>query len=97
MPKKSLTLKLFDPGMTHLHRVGLAGLYMTLQRLDPAKYAEAGGWELNPQSVKLHWTRTPRDLLEPIIKKSFGISPEGIIQFDAHKSSSMGDLNRLLL
>ncbi|MGP8051968.1 MAG: type I-MYXAN CRISPR-associated Cas8a1/Cmx1 [Desulfobaccales bacterium] len=97
MPKKSLTLKLFDPGMTHLHRVGLAGLYMTLQRLDPAKYAEVGGWDLKPQSVELHWTRNPRDLLAPIIEKSFGISQEGIIQFSAHTSSSMGDLNKLML
>jgi CRISPR-associated protein Cas8a1/Csx13 len=97
MPMKSLTLKLFDPGMTHLHRVGLAGLYMTLQRLDLAKYAEVGGWDLKPQSVELYWTRTPRDLLAPIIEKSFGISQEGIIQFSAHTSSSMGDLNKLML
>lgn len=97
MPEKSLTLKLFDPGMTHLHRVGLAGLCMTLKNLNPAEYAEAGGWDLQPQGVELHWTRTPRDLLAPIIEKSFAISPEGIIQFYAHKSSSMSDLNRLLL
>jgi CRISPR-associated protein Cas8a1/Csx13 len=97
MPAKSLILKLFDPGMTHLHRVGLAGLYMTLKSLNPTEYAEAGGWDLRPQSMELYWNHTPRDLLAPIIEKSFGISPEGIIQFYAHKSSSMGDLNRLLL
>lgn len=97
MPEKSITLRLFDPGMTHLHRVGLAGLYMTLKSLNPAEYAEAGGWDLQPQGVELHWTRTPRDLLAPIIEKSFGVSPEGIIRFAAHASSSMGDLNKLLL
>lgn len=97
MPTKSLSLKLFEPGMTHLHRVGLAGLYMTLKSLNPADYADAGSWDLHPQGVELHWTRTPRDLLAPIIEKSFGLTPEGIIQFAAHKSSSMGDLNRVLL
>lgn len=97
MPTKSLTLKLFDPGMTHMHRVGLAGLYMTLQQLDHADYATAGKWELHPQGIELSWNRTPRDLLAPIIEKSFGVSPAGVIQFLAHQSSPMGDLNRILL
>ena len=26
-----ITIRLFDPGMNQLHRVGLAGLYMTLK------------------------------------------------------------------
>ncbi|MDW7709697.1 MAG: type I-MYXAN CRISPR-associated Cas8a1/Cmx1 [Deferrisomatales bacterium] len=97
MADKSLTLGLFDPGMTHLHRVGLAGLYMTLERLDPKKYAEHGSWALEPTRVHLRWTGKPKALFEPLLAEAFGISPEGAIQFVAHRRHPMGQLARLLV
>jgi len=91
----SLTLKLFDPGMTHLHRVGLAGLYMTLNQLDPADYQEHGGWKLTDTSVEFFWKNKPRDLLEPIIDKAFGISKDGVLDFLVHRKHRMGDLEKI--
>jgi CRISPR-associated protein Cas8a1/Csx13 len=97
MPEGSLSIGLFDPGMTHLHRVGLAGLYMTLKSLDPTDFASAGGWVLGPRKVELHWTQSPKDLLAPIIRKAFDLRNDGSIEFVAHKSHPMGDLQRLRL
>lgn len=90
-----LVLKLFDPGMTHLHRVGLAGLCMTLKRLDPADYEKHGGWNLTPTGVELFWENTPGDLLGPIIEKAFGISKNGVIDFLVHRGSRIGDLGKI--
>lgn len=97
MADKSLTLGLFDPGMTHLHRVGLAGLYMTLERLAPEKYAEHGSWELERTRVHLRWTGKPKALFEPLLAEAFSLSSEGAIQFAAHRGHPMGLLQRLLV
>lgn len=96
MPNNRLRIGLFDPGMTHLHRVGLAGLYMTLNRLDPVHFSEFGNWILGAQSVEIQWKQNPRSLLEPIINKSFGIK-DGIIDFWVHRDYKMGDLEMVLL
>ncbi len=96
MPNNRLRIGLFDPGMTHLHRVGLAGLYMTLNRLDPSHFTEFGDWTLGAQGVEIRWKHNPRSLLEPIINKSFGIR-EGLIDFWVHRDHKMGDLEAVLL
>lgn len=96
MPKGSLTIRLFDPGMTHLHRVGLAGLYMTLKGVDPSEFKQWGSWVLSANKIEIYWTETPRDLLSPIVKKSFGISRQGAVEFFAHRNHPMSDLERLL-
>ncbi len=49
----------------------MAGLYLTLQNLDPREFAARGSWQLGPQSVTLSWHRNPKELLEPIISKAF--------------------------
>lgn len=97
MDKQCLTLGLFDPGMTHLHRVGLAGLYMTLARLDPSKFEAHGSWDLEPTRIHIRWTAKPRDFFEPLLTEAFGISSEGAIQFVAHRGHSMGQAQRLLV
>lgn len=96
MSKHSLRIGLFDRGMTHLHRVGLAGLYMTLSNLDPDDFAEVGGWRLDARSVEFQWKESPRSLLETVIKQAFGIK-EGLIDFLAHRTHPMEDLARFLL
>ena len=83
MAENRMTIGLFDPGMTHLHKVGLAGLYMTLKTLDAKEYEPLGGWNLTPHTVEIYWTKTPKDLLEPIVKEAFRISPNGLIEFCA--------------
>lgn len=94
MPK-NLILRLFDPGMTHMHQVGLAGLYMTLKQLDPAAFKEQGGWILTDSSVEFFWEENPRDLIGPIIEKAFGISGEGIIEFLIHRKHRVGDIEKI--
>lgn len=97
MAAKSLTLGLFDPGMTHLHRVGLAGLYMTLEKLAARKFAPHGSWDLDPTRVHLRWNGKPKQLIEPLLGEAFGVSPDGAIQFAAHRAHSMGQAQRLLI
>lgn len=97
MQENTLVLKLFDPGMTIFHRVGLAGLAMTLQNLDPQEFAAKGSWQLGPNRVTLSWNRNPKELLEPIIKKAFQITPEGAIHYLAHSQHPMGELERVNL
>lgn len=96
MQKNQITIGLFDPGMTNLHRVGLAGLYMTLRVLDPAQYVQWGGWNLTPHSVELYWHTTPRDLIAPIIHDAFGIDKDGVIMFAANKGRSTDEVKFLL-
>lgn len=90
-----MNLKLFEPGMTHLHRVGLAGLYMTLKQLDPEEFKDTGGWRLHKTGIELFWKEKPRKLIAPIIEKSFGISRDGLIDFLVHRRKGLGDLERV--
>lgn len=96
MPEKSLRLGLFDPGMTHLHRVGLAGLYMTLSSIEEKDFADAGGWNLDNKGIEIFWNNNPKQLIEPIIEKSFLVKDD-LIDFYAHKESSIGDLEKIIL
>jgi len=97
MQGQHLVLRLFDPGMTIFHRVGLAGLYTTLQALDPQEFTAFGSWELDSQSVTLSWRQSPQELLDHIIKRAFQITPQGVIHFLAHSHHPMGDLEKLSL
>ena len=96
MPEGSLTIGLFDQGMTPLHRVGLAGLYMTLKHLNPAQYEKAGGWELHPHDIRIFWKDKPANIVGPIIQQAFGLSKQGCIEFLAQKNCKMGDVERFL-
>lgn len=97
MHEKDLAIGLFDPGMTELHRVGLAGLYMTLKSLNLERYADVGGWELTPQLVHMHWKKKASEFFTPLFKESIQIAKEGYIAFNAHQSHAMGDLERVEL
>ncbi|PIU55291.1 MAG: hypothetical protein COS89_07740, partial [Deltaproteobacteria bacterium CG07_land_8_20_14_0_80_38_7] len=90
-------LGLFDPGMTAFHKVGLAGLYMTLKSFDQKEFESVGNWELKPHCVEIAWNGKPGPLFAKLLKRAFEISPKGLIQFSAHKKKGLGDLQRLLL
>jgi CRISPR-associated protein Cas8a1/Csx13 len=50
-------LDLFAPGMTLLHKAGLAGLWMTLKGFEERRLQlKAGSWKLADRSIELHWT-----------------------------------------
>lgn len=77
-----MILKLNAPGMTSLHKTGLAGLYMTLKAFDK-KQEEIEGlrWMLEDKKVILNWTdETPKKAFESLVKKSFWIDDEGFIR-----------------
>src|SRR5262249_10273829 len=52
-----MRLDLFAPGMTLLHKAGLAGLWMTLNGFEERRtQLKAGSWKLADRSIELHWT-----------------------------------------
>lgn len=93
-----LRIGLFDPGMTYLHRLGLAGLYMTLQSVQESegRFGELR-FELTDVSVLMRWRNNGRETFDKLFRTAFGInesSPEGLIDFAAHRKLGRGDLQR---
>ncbi len=84
----SLRIGLFDPGMTALHRVGLAGLWLTLHaiereqpELQQALNALGGTWKLSPHAVQLSWSGDGKAFFDRLIKESFRLTPDGRFWF----------------
>ena len=80
-----IQLNLSDPGMTWLHRAGMAGLWMTLKQLEqlyPTSKDRAGNltWLLNSRSISLNWQGQDYIVLDWLLKQSFQISDEGLIR-----------------
>lgn len=84
-----MTIRLSAPGMTSLHKAGVAGLYMTLQAFDETKVKIKGlDWRLEPAQVTLHWLEeTPKAAFENLIAKSFWIDDEGFIRLTGLESA----------
>ncbi len=93
--ENSLTIGLFDPGMTHLHRVGLAGLYMTLDYFKKQKMALDGvRWETNRTYVHFEWKENTR-FFDRLFKSSFNIKNDGLIQFACHNEIGLGNIEHI--
>lgn len=77
-----MILKLNGPGMTSLHKVGLAGLYMTLKAFDESKTRIDGlNWILHPDRIALEWkSENRKKALGQLIKKSFENDNEGFFR-----------------
>lgn len=77
-----MILKLNGPGMTSLHKVGLAGMYMTLKAFDESKTSiDELCWVLHPNQITLTWqSENRKKALEQLIGKSFGIDNEGFFR-----------------
>jgi CRISPR-associated protein Cas8a1/Csx13 len=76
-----MTIKLNAPGMTSLHKAGLAGLYMTLQAFDETGVKIKGlDWQLAPTSIVLAWQdEISQSAFKSLIEKSFWLD-EGFIR-----------------
>lgn len=80
-----LRIDLFEPGMTALHRVGLAGLWMTLDVIEhrhPTLHEELrrhGSWTLGPRSVELTWQGGGKAFFWTLIEASFRLTNDGRI------------------
>lgn len=68
-----MRINLNAPGMTSLHKAGLAGLYMTLLAFEETNQEIKGlSWEIHPTQVTLDWEeRNLKETFEQFIKKSF--------------------------
>jgi CRISPR-associated protein Cas8a1/Csx13 len=82
--RNDLSLDLFGPGMTALHRVGLAGLWMTLKSFERSGQSLShGSWELTNRSVTLRWRGKPRSFFDGLFQRSFKINKNGLLWFPA--------------
>jgi CRISPR-associated protein Cas8a1/Csx13 len=99
---RPFVMSLSAPGMTALHRAGLAGLWMTLDALDKEGIKLAGGsWLLSDHEVTMYLDG-PGSFFGALIRESFKIDKDGLIWFpalgrpDSHPESSVL-LNECLL
>lgn len=82
----SMKISLFDPGMTVLHRAGLAGLWMTLEAVErdsslKHRFQSLGDWEKDDTSVTLKWNDD--EFFKRLFEISFGIDGNGLFHFPA--------------
>src|SRR6185503_5410784 len=77
-----MTIKLNAPGMTSLHKAGLAGLYRTLLVFEETgQRIEGLEWKLEPTQITLDWLAAkPAAAFERLIKLSFKLDKNGLIE-----------------
>jgi CRISPR-associated protein Cas8a1/Csx13 len=70
-----MTIRLNAPGMTSLHKAGLAGLYMTLRAFDEkGEKIDGLEWKLEATQVTLCWLHgKPKDAFAKLVANSFGL------------------------
>jgi CRISPR-associated protein Cas8a1/Csx13 len=74
-----MRLDLFAPGMTLLHKAGLASLWMTLNAFDERNLQlKAGSWKLADRSIELHWTDCAV-FFTSLFANSFKLTRNGLI------------------
>ena len=95
-PKISLSLSASDT--TIMHRAGMTGLYMSLKKLErkfPDSQSRAGNlsWSLTSDTIELFWKGSDLTALDWLLKQSFQLSSEGLIQLKALENKAV-DLRR---
>lgn len=81
-----LTISLDAPGMTPLHRAGVAGLYMTARAIQERGIPVEGweGFSATKRSVTLRWSGSAEAFFNRLGKASFGVDEKhGLIDFAA--------------
>jgi CRISPR-associated protein Cas8a1/Csx13 len=74
-----MRLDLFAPGMTLLHKAGLAGLWMTLNGFEErGLQLKVGSWKLADRSIELHWTDRAA-FFKSLFANSFKLTKSGLI------------------
>jgi CRISPR-associated protein Cas8a1/Csx13 len=83
-------INLSDPGMTALHRVGLAGLWMTLDAIASENgrakknLEDAGGrWTLSNKGIVLEWHGSRKKFFDALVGESFKVDKNGFVWFTA--------------
>jgi CRISPR-associated protein Cas8a1/Csx13 len=77
-----MTLRLNAPGMTSLHKAGLAGLYMTLRAFEETNQKIKGlTWELGSTQILLDWDDDKLKVaFEEFIRQSFWVDDDGFVR-----------------
>lgn len=73
LTEKVFKLSLWQPYNTPLHRVGLAGLYMSLKHLNQLK-GEVIDWDLSSESITLRWKCSDRQALSWLLDNTYKLS-----------------------
>jgi CRISPR-associated endonuclease/helicase Cas3 len=93
-----MKLHLGDPGMTLLHRAGLAGLYMTLKQLDTINDRPGNlTWDLTSRRINLSWHGNDLEVLDWLLKQAFQIDQDGLIELTGLKSKTIDVQNKVTL
>jgi CRISPR-associated protein Cas8a1/Csx13 len=91
LTKPKIDLHLGDPCMTLMHRAGLAGLYMTLEQLKSETNRPGNlNWKLTPRSIQIDWEGSDFEALNWLLKRSFQISEDGLINLTGLNPKTMG-------
>lgn len=87
-----LHFHLGHPSLTLLHRAGLAGLWMTLEKLDQEIAVDQRpgllNWALSPREIKLEWHGKDIEVIDWLIKESFQLK-DGLISLRGWQSELM--------
>ena len=77
-----LTMRLFAPGMSLLHRAGLGGLACTLKAMETEFPSGSPPWEIEPQSVTLRFGKPEKAgrYLKQLFEFAFDIRKDGLIR-----------------
>ncbi len=90
-----LTMNLFAPGMTAIHRAGLGGLACTLNKMAPQFPIGAVPWELSSQSITLLFGKPELagEYLKRLFAFAFNVRDDGLIslpgQYDVEPSAAV--------
>jgi CRISPR-associated protein Cas8a1/Csx13 len=86
-----MTIKLNAPGMTSLHKAGLAGLYLTLRAFEEKSERINGlEWEIDPTQVVLYWSdETLKATFQNLIDRSFRLEDGFIVLTGLEVSSPL--------
>ncbi|MEW6125668.1 MAG: type I-MYXAN CRISPR-associated Cas8a1/Cmx1 [Acidobacteriota bacterium] len=82
---QTLKLQMNEPGLSSLHRAGLAGLWMTLDALIRDVEDDKIDWpdwieyppKLDAHGIEINWEGTPQRLLDWLLPEAFGIDTQG--------------------
>lgn len=95
MAPDHLTMNLFAPGMSALHRAGLGGLACTLKRMEPQFDGEPPPWDIDEHSVTLRFGKPEEAaaFLKRLFAFAFSIRKDGLIylpgQFNSEPSAAI--------
>lgn len=81
---QTLEMKVSTPGMTALHKAGLAGLWMTLDKFNRDGIRFPGGsWQLSDRSVTLEWSGKAEPFFKSLFRASFKLDGNKLVWFPA--------------